>query len=58
MLRASIKSVFNGFKGSKMKKFLVLAAIIAVVYVLADIRQGFVNVQSAHIARIVRTIEG
>lgn len=41
-----------------MKKFLVLAAIIAVVYVLADIRQGFVNVQSAHIARIVRTIEG
>lgn len=35
-----------------MKKFLVLAAIIAVTYTLADFRQGFLNVQSAHVARI------
>lgn len=39
-----------------MNKLILLAAIIAVLYTLADFRQGFVNVQSAHVARIERII--
>lgn len=39
-----------------MNKLILLAAIIAVLYTLADFRQGFISVQSAHIARIDRAM--
>ena len=39
-----------------MRKILFIAAIVAVVYTLADFRQGFIGFQSAHIARIERII--
>lgn len=39
-----------------MKKMLLLAAIAAVLYSLADFRQGFIAVQAAHITRIDRAL--
>lgn len=39
-----------------MKKLILFTAILAVVYTLADFRQGFINVQSAHVARIERAL--
>lgn len=39
-----------------MKKMLLLAAIVAVLYTLADFRQGFIAVQAAHITRIDRAL--
>lgn len=39
-----------------MSKILFIAAIIAVLYTLADFRQGFLDVQAAHIARLERNL--
>jgi len=51
------KISFQRFRGARlMKKMLLLAAIAAVLYSLADFRQGFIAVQAAHITRIDRAL--
>jgi len=39
-----------------MKKLVLITALAAVLYTMADFRQGFIGFQSAHIARIERII--